>query len=308
MKFCITFVASIAALFGQAPTTSLIVAPETVVAKVDGKDITAGEIRHFLETLPPQGLATVRADPNALLISMALTEHFASEGEKKKLYEESPWKEQLEASRAQILSAAAATYERNNYRVSEEQVEAYYAKNLANYQQAHIRLIKIGFTPSIPNDPKDLQKAAQAAVQAAHAESARSEAAAQKLADEIVKKARAGEDFEKLVSQYSEDQESKAAGGDYGNVTKSSSLPEAIKNSILSLEVGKVTDPVRISTSYFVVKVDSKSAQPLNAAHEEIMQAIKSEHLQTVMGDLRTQFRPSILRPEFFIQINSTRQ
>jgi hypothetical protein len=220
MKTCILFTALSAALFAQTPVPSAIPG-DTVVATVDGKNITAEQIRHFLETAPPQLLGTAQLTDAAkksaseFMASFSLINYLAGEAEKHHLADEAPYKEQLDSAREQILANGMVSWERNNHQVTNEEVEAYYKSNLSNYQQVHIRGIKIAFKPGAVTSvtsQKDIEEAAKAAVAIEHAGTTRTEAEAKKLAAEIVEKARGGADFAKLAGQYSDDADTKASG------------------------------------------------------------------------------------------------
>src|SRR5882762_3104097 len=101
MKICILLSIVSAALFAQAPPP---VAPDTVVATIDGKNLTLGELRNMLETYPPVVMQSFQKDPRRALQELFVVRYAAAEGDKLKLGEESPWKEQIEIARMNVIS------------------------------------------------------------------------------------------------------------------------------------------------------------------------------------------------------------
>jgi peptidyl-prolyl cis-trans isomerase NIMA-interacting 1 len=81
----------------------------------------------------------------------------------------------------------------------------------------------------------------------------RSKADAKKLAEEVRDKARKGDDFSALVTQYSEDSVTKEGLGSLGKFKR----PEMVKefsDAAFALAVGGVSDPVETGFGYHVIK------------------------------------------------------
>jgi peptidyl-prolyl cis-trans isomerase C len=310
MKTCIFFTLSCSilcsALLAQLPAGAAV-SPETVVAKVDGKDVTAGEIQKALLNMPPQFMQLFRQNPKAAVQNLFVMRYLAEEGEQLKLGERTPLKEQLEMQRANALAGARLNYEHDNYQVPVNVVNEYYTRNQAKYQQAKIKVISIAFKPAVagagtaPNIGA-LDQVARAALDAAHSQNVRSEADAAQRAVEVAQKVRAGEDFAKLVAEYSDDEKSKAAGGDFGVVTLSSSYPEEIKTAVFALNPGQVTDPIRQASAFYVIRLEEKSTQPMNEVMEPIIQELRSAHTNEWFKDLTKRFDPTVENMEFFTQ------
>src|SRR5579864_1182654 len=197
MKICTLLAALAATLHAQNPAPAgggqisppPGVPPETVVAKIDGKDVTAGDVRKILE-ITPGFKGPFQQNPSMALGDYFIRRYLAGEAEKAKLEEQSPWKEQLEEQRTNILTNALVSKEANGYPVSEEMINAYYKQNQARYEQAKIKVIFIALKPEGPSgtSSQDVQAAARAVVEAAHNQ--RSEADAKALAADLVKKIR----------------------------------------------------------------------------------------------------------------------
>jgi peptidyl-prolyl cis-trans isomerase NIMA-interacting 1 len=81
----------------------------------------------------------------------------------------------------------------------------------------------------------------------------RSKADAKKLAEEVRDKARKGDDFSALVSQYSEDSVTKDGLGSVGKFKRSEMVKE-FSDAAFALAVGGVSDPVETGFGYHVIK------------------------------------------------------
>jgi peptidyl-prolyl cis-trans isomerase C len=294
------------ALFAQLPSTAAI-APETVVAKVDGKDVTAAEIQEALVTMPPQFVQLFNQNPKMAVQQIFLMRYLAEEGEKLKLAEQSPLKEQLQMQRANAVAGARLNYESDHYQVPVDAINEYYKRNQAKYQQARIKVISIAFKPTLAGSGTapaagSLDAVARDALAAAHSSEQRSEAEARQRADEVVQKLRAGEDFAKLVAEYSDDATSKAAGGDFPSVRFASSYPDEVKKAVFPLDPGQVTDPIRQVSAFYVIRVEDKSTQPLNEVMEPISHEIRQAHVTEWFQSLTKRFEPTVESMEFFAQ------
>lgn len=308
MKFYALTAAFAATLCAQAPTPAptpapspAAVAPETVVAKVDGKDVTADEVRKMMENAPPQLVQAYRVNPAMAIQGFFLLKYLASEGEKLKLADETPVKEQLESIREQVLYNAMVNHERNHFPVTPEQMDEFYARNQSRYEQVKVKVILIKFRSyglGTGTSAQDLEAAARGVVLGS--QNQRSETDAEILANGLVKKIRDGANFTDLVAQYSEDPVSKAAGGEFGLVKHTSSYPEEFKRTAFALKPGDVGGPVRESTGYYIIQGEEKSLQPIDEVRASIVQEIRQAHLADFMNGLGKRFTPQIENPEFF--------
>jgi peptidyl-prolyl cis-trans isomerase C len=275
----------------------------TVVATVGGIGVTIEDVRKMLETAPPQVLRYLQQSPQLFIQQMVLLRYLASQGNQLKLGEESPWKEQIEATVNWIIANAMVTHERNDYQVSEEQIQDFYQKNQSRWQQAKIKEIFIGFKSGAPasSNSQDLAEAAKRALESAHPANSRSEDEAKQLAANIVSQLHSGADFGKLVEQYSDDPSSKASGGEVPPIKSTSSLPDDFKKAIFALSPGGVGDPVRQPTGFYIIRMEEKSVQPINDVREPIIQEFRDKHRNDWLNGLNSRFAPVIQKPEFFV-------
>jgi parvulin-like peptidyl-prolyl isomerase len=81
-------------------------------------------------------------------------------------------------------------------------------------------------------------------------------AAKLKLIEEILKRARAGEDFAKLAREYSEDTASKDQGGEYKS-SRGKILPE-IEAAVFALKTNEISGVVTSTHGYHIIKLNEK--------------------------------------------------
>ena len=85
----------------------------------------------------------------------------------------------------------------------------------------------------------------------------RSKEEAESLAKDISKRAKAGESFAELASQYSEDPSAKSNKGDLGYFTWGR-MVQQFQETAFNMNPGEVSDPVLTQFGYHVIKVEDK--------------------------------------------------
>ena len=296
MKICLLVVILAATLAAQT------LPPDTVVAKIDGKNITAADVQKILDNTP-EFLGPFKRNPTQALGEYFMLKQLAVEGEKEKLDQMSPWKEQLASRREQIMANAMVNHERDAYPVSAEMMEAYYKAHSDRYQQAKIKVILISFKPAPPTgtSPEAVKAAAEALLRPPDPNK-RTEEQAKAFATDLVKQIRNGADFVKMVAEHSDDDVSKPAGGDFGVIKAGSSYPEELKKAVFALKQGDVSDPVRQPTGFYIIRCEEKTVQAIDEVREPIVQDIRQQHMSEYLNDLNRRFAPKVEKPEFFQQ------
>jgi parvulin-like peptidyl-prolyl isomerase len=118
-----------------------------------------------------------------------------------------------------------------------------------------------------------------------------------------VKQLRGGADFAKLVTQYSDDAESKSSGGDFGTPIKAtSSFGQDIKKAVFTMKPGEISDPVAQGYGFYIIRLEEKTVQPLNDVRESIIKEIRDNHMNEYLKGLNARFKPQVQRPDFFVQ------
>ena len=102
-------------------------------------------------------------------------------------------------------------------------------------------------------------------------ESGTDDAAAKARAEQLLARARAGEDFATLASQNSDDPGSKAQGGDLGWATRESFVAP-FADALFTMEKGEIRGPVKTQFGYHVIRVDE-----IEAAHQRPFDEVRAE-------------------------------
>ncbi len=276
--------------------------PKDVVATVDGRDVTREEVQQILYIGGPQIQTLFQTDPKAALFQWFLEQHLGKDGEKMKLDQQSPLKEQLEAVRMKYLADARLNLEMNGYRPSKEDIDKYYAQNGNRFQRVRVSGIYLKFKPkdNQGTSTADLQQAAMAILSAGKTQ--RNEDDARTVAADLSKRLRAGEDLAKLATEFSEDEASKAKGGDFGYVMYSSAFPQEFTLGALALAKGQVSEPIRLPTGFYVLRADDRGPMPMNDAVSDIETELRKTHLDQFVKGLNERFRPVIKDASMIIQ------
>lgn len=95
--------------------------------------------------------------------------------------------------------------------------------------------------------------------------------AARAKAEDILKQLKAGADFATLAKKYSQDPGSKDNGGSLGWIEHGRTVPE-FDRAAFSLPVGQLSDPVRSSFGFHVIRVDDKQS-----AHVQTLDEVKAQ-------------------------------
>ncbi len=143
-----------------------------------------------------------------------------------------------------------------NADVSDPEIRTYFEENKEQYSQETATVRHILF---LTQGKGDLEKATT-----------------KELAENVLDRARSGEDFILLVSDYSEDPGSNTNGGLYADFPRGR-MVQAFEDASFTLPVGSISDLVETPYGYHIIKVeDRKSGKKLEEVREQI-EAILSE-------------------------------
>jgi len=305
MKTCLLALLLAAAAVAQVSPQTLVPS-DKVVARIDGRDITAGEVREAMANMPPDFQQFFAQNPAYGVQQLYMMRYLAELAENAKLGEQTPLKEQLAVARQNMLATAMLSHEQNSYIPPEEAVEAYYNRNRSKFQLAKVRMILVSFkgNPATAKPGNSLEELARSAVESAQRPQ-RTEQDARVRADEIRAKLKAGQDFEKLVVEYSDDAASKAKGGEV-SVNHASPESAEVKNAVFALMPGEISDPLRSTDSFVIVMMEEKSIEPLNNVKLPIIKELRSTHMNEWFANVNVRFTPQIQSQEFFRQAPQT--
>jgi len=169
-----------------------------------------------------------------------------------------PWEAARDSVRRQTLMAEVLRFKVKARKVSDEEVQAAYATEVAN-QQYEVRARHI-FIPVPANASASQVAAALARAEQAH------------------RRVKGGETFALVAREMSEGPTAKQ-GGDLGYFRRGLMLP-AIEQAAFSLKPGEVSEIIRTSSGFHVVTVEDRRAippKPLADVKEEIRSRLASD-------------------------------
>ena len=128
--------------------------------------------------------------------------------------------------------------------------------------------------------------------------------AAKKKAEELLAKAKAGEDFAKLASDNTDDPGSKAKGGDLGFFTQGSMVGK-FEQAAFALKPGEVSGVVETEFGYHIIKQEERKAaeqQPYESVKEQVKaratQSIQQERLNAFLEKSMKDAKVTFYGPE----------
>lgn len=256
------------------PTTD----PNKVVLSVDGETMTAAQFEKFTSAFPPQLQAALRGPQRRTFVDQYVQLLLASkEAEKMGLDKTPEVHQQLELQKDQVLASALYQHFSTDAKVTDAEVQQYYTDHKTDFEtaKAHHILIRVKGSPvPLGKDKKDLTD---------------EEALAK--AKEVQKRVMAGEYFEKVAKETSDDTSGK--GGDLGTV-KHGAMVKEFDEAVFTLPVGKVSDPVKTQFGYHIIRVDSREEKPLAEVKAEIETKLRPEMAKKQMDALKAKANVTI--------------
>lgn len=150
-----------------------------------------------------------------------------------------------------------------NLKISDEEMKKYYEDNKKEYYKDEVKASHI-LISTVDENGKELSEAKKKE--------------AKEKAEDVLKKAKSGEEFSELAKKYSDDTGSAAQGGDLGYFTKGQMVAE-FENAAFNLKVGEISDIVETQFGYHIIKVYDKVDEQLP------FDDVKDEIKNTLMED-----------------------
>jgi peptidyl-prolyl cis-trans isomerase D len=126
------------------------------------------------------------------------------------------------------------------------------------------------------------------------------EAAVRKQAEAVLAKVKAGGNFAELAKQYSEDEVSKAKGGDLDFFGRGAMTKE-FEDAAFALEPGQTSDLVRSPYGFHIIRVVDRraaSTRPFQEVRAQIEDGIRFEKARAEASRLVEQIAPALKTPE----------
>jgi peptidyl-prolyl cis-trans isomerase C len=223
--------------------------PKRVVATIDGTPVTAEQALTLLKEIPDNQRPSGNLE--SVLERMYLISQLSNQALQQNLQNQSPWKQDLQFTRDQILAQAYLQHLNTPGSAAAQSAKQYYDSHPEEFEQTRLSGIFVAFAaPGTPN---------------AAGKIVRTEEEARAKADDLEKKLKAGSDFATLARTESDNQASAANGGDLGVVNSNDPrLPASIKTALANLQPGQISEPVRIPNGFYIFKVVSRTKMPFD--------------------------------------------
>jgi peptidyl-prolyl cis-trans isomerase D len=115
-------------------------------------------------------------------------------------------------------------------------------------------------------------------------------------AEDVLKQAKHGGNFEELAKKYSEDDQSKTKGGDLGWIVEGQTVPE-FQQAAFSLPKGAVSDLVKTQYGFHIIKVldhEEAHTKSLEEVRDTVQPALLDDKLNTEANDLAGQMAAAV--------------
>ncbi len=145
----------------------------------------------------------------------------------------------------------------SSIKVTEDDTQRYYEEHKSQYEQIRARHILFSTHPANPATP--------ASETSGKENTAFDKEVVRKLAEDVLKRIRAGEDFATLARQYSDDPTTKDRGGDLQFFGRGQMVSE-FERAAFPMQAGQVSDLVESTYGFHIIKVEDRRVQPLDSA------------------------------------------
>lgn len=181
--------------------------------------------------------------------------------------------DELRTKMAEEATAEAVLDRELKVAVTDEELKKFYDENPARFEEPEmVRASHILFGTRDPNTRQSLPEDKKAAKR--------------KQADEVLKKAKAGEDFAALAKEYSDDPGSKDKGGEY--TFPRGMMDPAFESAAFSLNTNQISDIVTSQFGYHIIKLSEKIPAhkvELAKVSDDLKEGLKRREVEKLLPD-----------------------
>ncbi len=173
-----------------------------------------------------------------------------------------------------------------NLKISDEEMKKYYEEHKKDYYKDEVKASHI-LISTVDDNGKELSEAKKKE--------------AKKKAEEVLKKAKSGEEFSELAKEYSDDKGSAANGGDLGYFTKGQ-MVKPFEEAAFSLKSGEISGLVESEYGYHIIKVYDKIDEqlPFDEVKDEIKTTLTEnkyiESIETISKKAKVEKHESVIK------------
>lgn len=260
----------LAAALIALPLSVLPASADDVVARVNGKDITAAEVQMAADVFGEQLAQVPEAQRRPMIVGALIDMHVMADAAKAAGTADSPkYKARMAFLEAQALRNTYVEDELQG-KISDEDIKARYEKDIAGFvppEEVHARHILVKTEDE---------------------------------ANAILKQLADGGNFEAIAKEKSQDPGSKDNGGDLGFFAKGQMVPE-FEAEAFALKPGETsTKPVKSQFGYHIIKVEERRTQPvptLDQVREQVIQMVQRDKYQEALAKMHAEAKIEILDP-----------
>ncbi|MFB3148112.1 MAG: peptidylprolyl isomerase [Thermodesulfobacteriota bacterium] len=246
-------------------------APSDILALVGSESITKDDLRDELNKLSYKQRSIYSSSPEKLnkfldthinekvLYNEALKRGFENRGD---------IQEEIDRYKKQLIIKTFGKEILGELELNNDDITMYYDQNKKEFERIQISKIFIKTNP----------------------ENGISSESALSKAELVSSKANAGESFEELALEYSDDPISKKKGGKVGYINRGK-FPQQIDNQIFELKEGEITKPFEVQDGYLIIKANQEPDFPPYGQVERIIRSkLINERLLNYINGLREQW------------------
>ncbi|HVN05286.1 MAG TPA: peptidylprolyl isomerase [Bryobacteraceae bacterium] len=260
------------------------VPPDTVVLTIGDEKMTAADIGRFIDALPEQYRARIRANLRQFADNIVNLKVMAQEAKRRKLDETPAFKAQVEFQTEELLARELSQNLQTTTKVDEATAQKYYEQHKGEYVEvkaSHILIREKGSPVPLRKDEKDL-----------------TDAEALAKAQEIRKKIADGADFATVAKAESDDVGSGAKGGDLGTFGHGRMVPD-FEKAAFTIPVGELSQPVKSPLGYHIIKVESRQEKTFSEVRPEIERRLASDAVRKEVESLKESAHV-VMNPDYF--------
>lgn len=252
--------------------------PDTVIATVSGRKLTAGEFEKLTQSLTGEARTAAGTQPRQFLEQLALNETLAIEAQRGKLDQISPYRERLAEVTKQILVQAALAEKANQAKITPEELAKFFEANRDKYKQTTAKVIfisRMGYIHTLGDGKTKVTTP---------------EEAKEKI-DKVLAQVKEGKDFLALAKEFSDDRNSadKEADLPYPIRANAANIPAEIRGPLTAAKPGEIVGPIEHSSGYYIFKVKNVESPDLSSVKADIEKEMRQARVREWVESLRAQ-------------------
>jgi peptidyl-prolyl cis-trans isomerase C len=172
--------------------------------------------------------------------------------------------------------------------VADGDVDQYYKDHPNDFDEVHVRHILISTQPK-PDAEDDSDAKDSKDKKPAEKPKTLTKDEARKKAEDLLARARKGEDFAKLAKENSDDPGSKDKGGEYDFFGHGKMVPE-FEKAAFALKPGEISEPVETQFGYHIIKLEERRAAASpdtdQKVRQQIVDKLKQDKLEAKIDEI----------------------